>query len=313
MHVKIVYTGIDHPNHIKALDAMANGINGHDGDTVECEYPTQREPDAYVIFGSWKDRDQPHHNAKREVVNSGKPFVVIETPIFGRRPVKDHIEDDCFRVGVNGFLNNRGKFLPDDFDPTRCKITTARARRDNMVRKLGVNVEPIQNKDRDAPIVLALQLPGDASLEGNDINSWFKQWVDQLSAVKIRKICRFPQLPRQYNTTALEYAESHDWEFQQGTYDNLFDTLKAARFTISYSSGFGVDSLIAGTPAVVDSDASFAYSLAHHGTKNLHQVYMPNEDDREQWLNKLAYHQWFIDEMHSGECWTHIKSILQNI
>ena len=60
MKLQIIYTGIDHPNHIKALNLFAEGIE-RNGDQVV----TEGSPDAYVIFGSWKDRDQPHHNAKR--------------------------------------------------------------------------------------------------------------------------------------------------------------------------------------------------------------------------------------------------------
>ena len=56
MHVKIIYTGIDHPNHIKALDKFAMGVKTS-GDTIEGEHPSQQEPDCYVIFGSWKDRE----------------------------------------------------------------------------------------------------------------------------------------------------------------------------------------------------------------------------------------------------------------
>ena len=298
MKLQIIYTGIDHPNHIKALDAFAEGIKAGGDEVV-----TTGNVDGYVIFGSWKDRDQPHHNAKRQVVHSGKPFVVIETPIFGRKPVKDHISDDCFRVGVNGFLNNRGTFLPKDFECNGNRLGM-------MSERLGVEIKPMRKRNSNAPIVLALQLPGDASLEGQDINQWFKGWVDDLNLIELDKICRFPQLPREYDRTVLDYASDHGWKFQQGEYNNLQSTFDAARFTISYSSGFGTDSLIAGCPAIVDSDASFAYELAHHGMKNIHNVYMPQDILRDQWLSRLAYHQWFIDEMESGECWKHLKTMM---
>jgi len=301
MHVQIVYTGIDHPNHIKALDKFALGIQAN-GDTYAGEYPSLQEPDCYVIFGSWKDRDQPHHNAKREVVASGKPFICIETPIFGRKPVKDYIQDDCFRVGLNGFLNNRAKFVPEGFYPDNNRLGM-------MAERLKVDIQPMR-KPNSNMILLALQLPGDASLEGQDINEWFRGWVDALEGVNMQKVCRFPQLPRDYNREILDYAEESGWTFQEGTWSNLHHTIMHARFTISFSSGFGVDSLIAGTPCVVDSDASFAYELAHKGKKNLHNVYMPQDILREQWLSRLAYHQWFLDEMESGECWKHLKSMM---
>jgi len=298
MKLQIIYTGIDHPNHIKALDLFAEGIE-RSGDQVV----TDGSPDAYVIFGSWKDRDQPHHNAKRAVVHSGKPFVVIETPIFGRKPVKDHISDDCFRVGVNGFLNNRGMFLPNNFECDGNRLGM-------MSERLGVDIKPMRKRNANAPIVLALQLPGDASLEGTNINEWFKGWVDDLDMISLDKICRFPQLPREYDRTILDYASDHGWRFQQGDYRSLQSTFDEARFTISYSSGFGTDSLIAGCPAVVDSDASFAFELAHHGMKNIHDVYMPQDIYRDQWLMRLAYHQWFMEEFEDGTCWKHIRKII---
>lgn len=299
MNVELVYTGIDHPNHIAALDAFALGIEAN-GDTVVTE-----DPDLYVIFGSWKDRDQPHHNAKRAVVESGQPFVVIETPIFGRKPVKDYIQDDCFRVGLNGFLANTGKFVPDNFEPDTDRL-------DMMVERLGVKVEPLKGPQHNrGPVVLALQLPGDASLQGQDISQWFSGWVDRLALMHDDKICRFPQLPRDYDRSALNKADDAGWRFQQGSFDDLFDTIKLARLTVSFSSGFGVDSLIAGTPCIVDSPASFAYEISNRGLHpNFSKPHYVTEEERTKWLSKLAYHQWFIDEMESGECWNHIKNLM---
>ena len=299
MHVKIIYTGIDHPNHVKALDKFALGIK-QNGDTYDAEYPTEQEPDCYVIFGSWKDRDQPHHNAKREVVQSGKPFVVIETPIFGRKPVQNHISDDCFRVGLNGFLNYRGKFVPDGFQPDANRLGM-------MCERLDVEIVDEQNKK--GPIVLALQLPGDASLEGQDINKWFADWVEKMLLIE-DKVVRFPQLPREYDRTVLDRACDTGWKLQQGDYRSLQPTLRGSRLTISYSSGFGTDSIIAGTPAIVDSEASFAYDVAHKDIMDLHSPFFPSTEDRIRWLSRLAYHQWFMDEFESGECWRHIKALM---
>ena len=204
---------------------------------------------------------------------------------------------------MNGFLNNRAKFIPNGFECDGNRLGM-------MSERLSVEIKPMRHRNANAPIVLALQLPGDASLEGKDISQWFKSWIDNLDMINLEKVCRFPQLPREYDRTVLDYASDHGWKFQQGDYRNLQETFDFARFTISYSSGFGTDSLIAGCPAVVDSDASFAYELAHHGMKNIHNVYMPQDIYRDQWLSRLAYHQWFMDEMESGECWKHLKTMM---
>jgi hypothetical protein len=308
MHFKVIYTGIDHPNHINALDKFALGMQAN-GDTVECHEALNREPDGYVIFGSWKNRDQPHHNAKRAVVASGKPFVVIETPIFGRKPVNVFVQDDCFRVGLNGFLNNRGAFVKDK--PRIWNDETAEAwdpsRKDMMCERLGVELSRDQNTQ--GPIILALQLPGDASLEGQDISEWFERWVHTLKG-ETEKFVRFPQLPREYDKSVLQKAVDSGWRLQQGSHENLVSTLKKCRLSISYSSGFGVDSIIAGTPAITDSDASFAWEISHKAKDGMQNPYFPSFDQRQNWLSRLAYHQWFVEEMESGACWAHLKSLM---
>lgn len=306
MHVKVEYTGINHPNHVKALDKFCLGIQAN-GDTFEADYPTQKEPDAYVIFGSWKNRDQPHHNAKRKIVESGKPFVVIETPIFGRKPVKDHISDDCFRVGVNTFLNNRGRFVEGN-DPSRLQ---------KMVDRLGVEIKEPNTKG--TYITLALQLPGDASLEGRNINTWLDSWIRKLEDNPNPKRVRLPQLPREYDREVLNKAIENGWEIQQGSFENLAECFETSKVTISYSSGFGVDSLIAGCPAIVDGNASFAWDLrmlARNGTDFQYSVLDLSEpkkvdtSKRQEWLEKLAYYQWFMDEFEDGRCWEELSKIV---
>jgi len=66
--------------------------------------------DVAVIFGSWKDRPSTWHKCKNKIVSSGKPFVVIETPLIGRGPVTDILQDSWYRIGVNGFLADTGRF-----------------------------------------------------------------------------------------------------------------------------------------------------------------------------------------------------------
>lgn len=302
MHVRIVSTGIRHPQHLKALNLFSEGVE-RSGDRCDFADGLDDSPDVFVLLGSWKDDEQTHSRAKRTVVLSGRPFIVVETPIFGRGAVKRYMADDCFRVGLNGFLNNRGRFVREGFQCDRNRL-------DMMCERLGVVVRPMRGLNLNAPIVLALQQPGDASLEGRDLSRWLEQCVDALPALRCEKIIRFPQIRGGCDQAALDHAERKGWSFQQGRYDNLQQTLAMAGVTVSYSSGFGVDSLIAGCPAVVESNASFAHDIAGHEVSNLANTRIPSVVERDKWLCRLAYHQWFLDEFESGECWRHLRALM---
>lgn len=59
--------------------------------------------DLSIFFGSWKDKKTDHHLARNHIIKNTKNFICIETPIIGRKEVKDVMEDDSFRIGVNGY------------------------------------------------------------------------------------------------------------------------------------------------------------------------------------------------------------------
>jgi hypothetical protein len=50
-----------------------------------------------------------------------------------------------------------------------------------------------------------------------------------------------------------------------------------------------------------------AYPIAH---KDLSQIENLKYDiDLQDWKNKIAYTMWNSKEVHSGECWAHLKSV----
>lgn len=265
----------------------------NDNDIVNC--------DVAVIFGSWKERSTSWHNCKRKVVESGKPFICLETPLIGRGPVSDILEDQWYRIGVNGFLADTGRF----YDQNKNYPSD---RWEKICKELNVETKPW--KSDGSGIVVALQLPGDASLRGINVSTWAADTVEELRKYTDRSIIvRTPQLDREFDKENILRIRSIDGvSLQQGTRSNLFQTIDNAYATVSYSSGFGIDSAIRGTPAIATDPGSFAYSL---GNNKLSQIEnLKRSENRDQWLYNLSYAQWSRKEIKEGETWYHIKGLL---
>ena len=84
-------------------------------------------------------------------------------------------------------------------------------------------------------------------------------------------------------------------------------TLSQAFCTVSYSSGFAIDSLINGCPAIATNSANFAYPLGLTSVNGISRMKLPC---REQWIRDLAYCQWSQDELGTGAVWENLRPII---
>ena len=259
--------------------------------------------DVAVIFGSWKDRPSTWHKCKNKIVSSGKPFVVIETPLIGRGPVTDILQDGWYRIGVNGFLADTGRFY-------RQNKNYSADRWNKIKHQLGVELKPWKDPQEGNYIVVALQLPGDASLRGTDITKWAAETVQTLRTYTSRPIIvRTPQLDREFDKeNILNITRIEGVSLVRGTRENLFTMIDNAYATVTYSSGFGIDSVIRGIPTIAVDPGNFAYSLGNNKLSQINNLV--RSSDREQWLYNLSWAQWSRDEIKSGEAWRHIKEQL---
>jgi hypothetical protein len=158
--------------------------------------------------------------------------------------------------------------------------------------------------------VVVLQLPGDASLRGANITRWACTIIELIRQRSGRDIIlRTSQLERQYDQQYIDKALSFkNVTLQKGTKENLNDTIDNSLFTVSYSSGFGIDSVIRGKPVLVGDPGSFVYKDFNNSLDNI--FVKPNQPDRTQWLNDISYAQWHVEEMGIGLPWRHLKGIL---
>jgi hypothetical protein len=73
---------------------------------------------------------------------------------------------------------------------------------------------------------------------------------------------------------------------------------------VTFNSNSGVEALIDGVPAFCADVGSMIYKI---GNRSLISIDVPNRPEREQWLADLAYCQWTLPEMESGEAWAHLS------
>lgn len=279
------------------LNRFAKGViaSGDECDLVDGLY---RPCDVAVIWGSWKNRDTVWHNVKNSVVSKAKKFIVLETPLIGRLQVKDVGDDIWFRIGVNGFLSDTGNFNNTNRPNDRWK---------QIQKHFNLQVKPYKKGDN---IVVALQIPGDASLRGINISKWVRDVCFKLRNHTDRPIViRTPQIERLFDAVLLNevFANLKDVYLEKGTKENLLPSLNSCWATVTCTSGLGIDSYIEGVPSFTDNPSSFVYSL---GNNDISNIETPIYQDRDQWLSDLSYAQWNEHEIEQGLPWRHLKEIL---
>lgn len=283
---------------IKKLKSF-NKAHG-EGTGVEYSYDERYSNcDFAVMLGSWKNRDQIHHNIRNSIKQRAKMFFCIETPLLGRKVFQPN---DYYRVGLNGFLNKDAYF------------GSARNWGPERFNQLGLKYEGWK-KNRGNKIVIALQLAGDASLRNNDINEWC---IDS-----IRKLRKYTDRPIEIRTHpgvsdkgignheglfkafAFEPELSKNVTFVNGREIEWEKQILDAYAVVSYTSGLSIDAVLNGVPVIACDEGNFAWNISETKLENIEKMHIPQEDIVRQWLYNLSYCQWTPDEMSRGLVWRH--------
>lgn len=85
----------------------------------------------------------------------------------------------------------------------------------------------------------------------------------------------------------------------------ISETLATSGGWVTHHSNSAVDALLAGVPVHCQAGAAAAFSVPLES-----MVDPPRLDSREQFLADVAWLQWTLDEMRSGECWAHLRTLL---
>ena len=300
MRVAVIEDTANHQQHQEVLHAFAKGCGGditNSGNT--------KGYDCAVIFGSYKkEKGRSAQKGKGKVIESGIPYVQLETQLIGR-PIDTALHTE-FRVGVNGFLWDDAKWGFEHIHTDRSK---------KVFERNGYDPELLWKTDGDY-ILLCMQKVGDASLRGADIFSWTEHTVKEIRQHTQRQIIVRPhplyRKKTQHANCKEKVCEYFNVQWQEADVTQkgflpIQKQLQNAWCTVTYSSGTGIDAVINGIPNIACDTGSMVYDVS---STDIKQVEEPYRGDKKVWTNKIAHCQWSIEEFESGECWEHVsKSI----
>jgi len=135
------------------------------------------------------------------------------------------------------------------------------------------------------------QVPGDASLQGNDLRQWYDDTSSDAGSLYGLPV-RFRAHPQ-----ALERGYKFKVRGATSIGGSLADALAGAAVVITYNSNVGVDAAIAGCPVIAFEEGAMAYEVAGHV---LGERITPQRD---RWAARLSWCQWTMAEIESGEAW----------
>ena len=300
MRIAIIEDTANHQQHREVLHSFAKGCGG--------DVTTSNKVDGYdcaVIFGSYKKkRGRPQHQGKGKIIESGIPYIQLETQLIGR-PIDTAIHNE-FRVGVNGFLWDDAKWGFEHIEDDRSK---------KVFERNGYDPDVPWKQDGEY-ILLCMQKVGDASLRDADVFEWTENTVNDIRKHTDRKIIIRPHplyrkssLHNTLKEKVLNVSNTHwqETDLLKDGFVSIQEQLQKAWCTVTYTSGSGIDAVINGIPNIACDTGSMVYDVS---SKDIAEIENPYRGEKKEWTNRIAHCQCNIDEFESGECWKHVsKSI----
>lgn len=250
-------------------------------------FENQQLPDgdvAVIWSVLWQGRMRKYKDIWERYRRINKPVIVIEVGGIKR--------NETWKMGING-VNREADFANQDADDKRWK-------------KFGTDLKPWCQTGND--IIICGQHTNSHQWRNNPpMSKWFEQQI-----IGIRKYTDKPIVirPHPRNHVTLDLRKFNNVRIvspqrDNKTYDDtdLTERLKSAWALVSYSSNPAMTAAINGIPVYV-SEASLSYDIGNTNFENINSPKMP---DRQQWANKLAYTEWWPDEIEQGIPWKRIK------
>jgi len=245
--------------------------------------------DVAVIWSVlWRGRMQSYKRIWERYRKQNKPVIVIE--VGGLR------RNVSFKIGING-INRDADFANQEFDDKRWPLFKHELRPWNPTGDL---------------IVICGQHDSSEQWKGLPrMTTWIEKQINE-----IRKYTTRPILVRPHPRNIINIKES---DFQNvkvrlpkrdyRTYDDtdFKATLERTWAVVNHSSNPAMEAVIRGIPVFV-SESSLCHDVGNTSLGDINTPAMPN---RLTWANKLAYTEWFEDEIEKGLPWARIKNRLE--
>jgi hypothetical protein len=227
---------------------------------------------------------------------SEKPTLIIESAALRMLP---HVNSQWLKIVWNSFFMDQGIHPYDEkFD-----------RWQFLSKRYGIIVHDYQR--RGSSILFNLQKEFDAALNrltfnGIDYCDWCLNQI-----LNIRKFSDRPIIIRRHplEDTVERFLKQNlkDKRISFSQNSNFYDDLNESWCMISYNSTSTVESTIYGTHTICLDSSAFAWEVSG---KTLEDIELDLEFDRTNWLKKIAYMQWHLDELQDPYVWNLVKSCI---
>lgn len=281
------YTDYGPLNSKPIFDALIKSMR-QAGDTVFVNKDDGQCDVAVIWSVLWQGRMAKYRDIWKTYRSKNKPVVVVEVGGIKR--------NETWKIGING-INREADFNNDNVGGERWN-------------KFNIKLQPW--KQTGDEIIICGQHTNSHQWRNNPpMSKWFEQQITEIRKYTDKPIVIRPH-PR--NHVLIDPTKYKDVKIvgpkrDRNTYDDtdLVERLKSAWAVISYSSNPAMTAAFAGIPIFV-SEASLSYDVGNKTLKNINDPDMP---ERQKWANKLAYTEWWIDEIEKGLPWKRIRTRLE--
>ena len=215
------------------------------------------------VLGFIKNNMKDQHDF---IASTGKPRIVIEQATFRQNIDFDKPENYYYKVGLNHFTYNEGKFFNQDSPSDRWE---------RIKKEQNIEIKPWRHMQYtgNEHILFLLQNPIDTSLNplmerGEDYELWINKIVRQIKNITSKKV-RI-RLHRRFQSrfdlhklslVADEISNEYDgWNKTNGG-ESLYKDLKNAFACVTFSSNAATEAICEGIPVVNLDNSSFSWPV----------------------------------------------------
>jgi len=260
--------------------------------------------DAFIqtnVLGFIKNNMKDQHDF---MDSTGKPRIVVEQAVFRKNIDFDKPETNYYKVGLNHFTYNEGKFFNHNSPSDRWK---------RIQKEQDIEIKPWRHDryDDSKYILLLLQNPIDTSLNpllerGEKYEEWVSKTITQIKnitgkKVKVRLHPRFQSRFEKFDLSKADMISNNydGWNKTNGG-QSLYEDFKKAWACVTFSSNSATEAVCEGIPVINLDNSSFSWPVSYHTLDILTNPVIECNFDRTQWLYDCAYTQWTLDEINKG-------------
>ena len=271
-------------------------------------YPKKIEKCDIAIIWGISQKVRPLTKYRNDIIKfqkiNGNKIIILETGFIQR--------DKYYSISFNNFvgLGNYGNININD---------------NSRLLKILPNYSKIIKKNGDN-ILICGQLPWDTVLQDINYFEWLKNIINKLRRYTKRNIIfrHHPLLYGNYkNTKEVIFNENKNKRFTKykmlknfidlhlflknnnvilSENNDLYDDLQNIKCLIVYNSTTSVEALLNGIPFFTFSKHAVLYDISNNNitNENIENPYFPNNNIIKQFLIKISFYQWNLNEIEKG-------------